>query len=167
MLRPLWPSSIALVLVLGCGGSPGGTQADAASPTPPATPDAEPNDEGAAAARAGGDEAAAGAEPRPPGPPAGPGGADELPRLEGSDDAALLAEFGEPTAKKTFTMGECCNELEIELNNTYPPNEGHDDVEIQQWDWDYDGYTLTVWLHRVDDAWRVLETSRYSDDVEF
>jgi hypothetical protein len=31
----------------------------------------------------------------------------------------------------------------------------------------YSGYSLTVWLHQVDGAWQVLETCRYSDDVEF
>jgi hypothetical protein len=103
---------------------------------------------------------------KPPGPPAD-GRPDELHRLEGQPEAALLAELGDPTSKREFSMGECCNEFEIELYNTYPPDAGHERVRIRQWDWDYDGYTLTVWLHERDSAWQVLETSRYGDDVEF
>lgn len=103
---------------------------------------------------------------KPPGPP--PAGApDELHRLEGQPEPAVLAEFGEPTSKREFSMGECCSEFEIELYNTYPPDAGHDGVRIRQWNWDYDGYTLTVWLHARDGVWQVLETSRYTDDVEF
>lgn len=103
-----------------------------------------------------------------PGPPAGPGGADELHRLEGRSEAALLGELGPPDRKHAFVMADCCNEFEIELYNTYPPAGGkHAQVEIRQWTWQYDGYALTVWLHRVNEAWTVLETSRYSDDTEF
>lgn len=92
---------------------------------------------------------------------------DELHRLEGQPGSALLAEFGEPTSKREFSMGECCDEFEIELYNTYPPDAGHEAVRIRQWDWDYDGYTLTAWLHERDGVWQVLETSRYSDEVKF
>jgi hypothetical protein len=114
----------------------------------------------------GGSESAAPGGGRPPGPPPA-GQPDELHRLEGQDEAALLAEFGEPTSKREFSMSECCHEFEIELYNTYPPDKGHENVRIRQWDWDYDGYKLTVWLHERDGKWQVLETSRYGDDVRF
>ena len=103
--------------------------------------------------------------PKPPGPPER--GADELHQLEGLAESVLIGEFGEPTRESEFTMSECCDEFDIELRNTYPEHAGHDDVVIRRRDWDYDGYTLTVWLHEVDGAWKVLETSRYRDDVEF
>ncbi len=64
-------------------------------------------------------------------------------------------------------MGECCSEFEIELYNTYPPNSGHEAVVIRRWDWDFEGYAVTVWFHLDGGAWVVLDTSRYSDDVEF
>ena len=103
--------------------------------------------------------------PKPPGPPER--GADELHQLEGLAESVLIGEFGEPTRESEFTMSECCDEFDIELRNTYPQHAGHDDVVIRRRDWDYDGYTLTVWLHEVDGAWKVLETIRYRDDVEF
>jgi len=157
------------VLALACHDSPTAPPAQADAPKSTAS---ERTDAPAAspphADEAGPDEQAPppSFDPKPPGPPANDG-ADELPRLEGQLERDLLAEFGEPTTKRAFTMAACCTEFEIELHNTYPPHAGHDAVEIHQWDWDYDGYTLTVWLHRVDGEWSVIETSRYSDDVEF
>jgi hypothetical protein len=136
------------LLTLGCDRTaPETSDAPATAPTPAPTP--------------------AAAAPNPPGPPAGPGDVDELHRLEGTSEADVLAEFGAPTSKREFRMADCCHEFEIELYNTYPPDKGHDDVVIREWAWDYDGYALTVWLHEVDGNWKVLETSRYNDDVEF
>ena len=105
-------------------------------------------------------------DPKPPGPPAN-NGVDELHRLEGALETDLLHEFGEPSSRREFPMGECCSEFEIELYNTYPPKAGHDKVVIRQWDWDYEGYTLTVWLHQLEGQWVALETCRYGDGVEF
>ncbi len=79
----------------------------------------------------------------------------------------MLEELGPPTSKRELRMGDCCSEFEIELYNTYPPNAGHEAVVIQQWTWAYDGYAVTLWFHSVEGMWTVLETSRYSDDVEF
>ena len=109
----------------------------------------------------------AGSDAKEPGPPQNEVGADELHRLEGEPESALLAELGQPTRKREFTMSECCTEFSIELYNTYPPDAGHEAVPIHEWTWDYEGYALTVWLHQHEGEWQVLETSRYSDDVEF
>jgi hypothetical protein len=79
----------------------------------------------------------------------------------------VIEELGPPTSKRELRMGDCCTEFEIELYNTYPPNAGHEAVVIQQWTWAYDGYAVTLWFHPVEGTWTVLETSRYSDDVEF
>jgi hypothetical protein len=103
--------------------------------------------------------------PKPPGPPARL--ADELYRLEGQSSGDLLAEFGEPTRTREFTMGQCCENMEIGLRKTYPSNAGHDDVRIRQWDWDYDGYKLTVWLHLRDGVWQVVETLRHVNNIKF
>ncbi|MEZ4383816.1 MAG: hypothetical protein R3A79_20960 [Nannocystaceae bacterium] len=123
----------------------------------PTEPDAS------ASGAAKGDDAAT--PPEVPGPPAS--GVDELPALHGETEAELLARFGAPTSRRTFTMAECCTEFEIELYNTYRPNEGHDAVEIHEWTWAYTGYALTVWFHRQGDAWLALDTSIYDDGVEF
>ncbi len=140
-----WPLLCVLAL-LGCSGPSGTAPADPPNPATPAAP--------------------APAGPKPPGPPSGHG-TDELPRLEGRSEAEILAELGEPTSKRTFAMKDCCHEFEIELYNTYPPNAGHDAVEIHQWTWDYDGYSLTLWFHDKGGGWTVLDTIRYADDVEF
>jgi len=66
-----------------------------------------------------------------------------------------------------MTMGECCHEYQIELYNTYPPKSGHEEVVIHEWTWDFEGYFVTLWFHREGEAWKVLETLRYSDEVEF
>ncbi|MCA9639014.1 MAG: hypothetical protein KC420_23460, partial [Myxococcales bacterium] len=105
------------------------------------------------------------AAPAPPGPPVDD--VDELPELHGKTEADVAARFGEPTSRRSFTMSECCTEFQVELLNTYKPKSGHDDVEIHEWTWAFDGYALTVWFHRQGDAWVALDTCRYSDDVEF
>lgn len=105
------------------------------------------------------------AERDPPGPPVD--GVDKLPHLRGRSQDGVIEELGPPTSKQELRMGDCCSEFEIELYNTYPPNSGHEAVVIQQWTWAYDGYAVTLWFHLVAGTWTVLETSRYSDDVEF
>ncbi len=107
------------------------------------------------------------AEPEEPGPPAARGGTDELHELEGMTEAQLLARFGKPDHERAFEMADCCHEFEIELYNTYPPDKGHDHVQIHEWTWDYDGYKLTVWTHESGDEWVALDTIRYADGVEF
>lgn len=153
-----WPLLGALAL-LGCSGPSGSSGTAVADPPSTVAPAPAP-------ASTVDDPPKGAAQPEPPGPPAGHG-ADELHRLEGRSQAEILAELGEPTSKRTFTMKDCCNEFEIELLNTYPPNAGHDAVVIHEWTWQYDGYALTVWLHDEGRGWKVLETSRYADDVEF
>lgn len=157
--------SIPSLLVLGCSGSSG---VAAEQPAPPASPPAAAAADPVAAPADPAEPAESSAAPagRAPGPPAGHG-ADELHRLEGATEAAVLAEFGEPATRRSFKMKDCCNEFEVELNNTYPPRKKHDDVEIHEWTWRYEGYSLTLWLHDAGKGWEVLETSRYSDDVEF
>jgi hypothetical protein len=149
MLR--WPTPLLLFVACTKTASP---DADAGS-SPPATTASAPA-QATAAAR---DD---------PGPPAGEGGADELHALEGRGEAELVAELGAPDREHEFVMRDCCTEFQIELYNTYPPGVAeHAEVPIREWTWQYDGYALTVWLHRLGDVWTVLETSRYSDDTEF
>lgn len=103
-----------------------------------------------------------------PGPPPPPSHADELHALEGVSADEISRRFGPPTSSRSFTMAECCSEFSIELYNTYRPDDPSTAaVEIQQRDYDYDGYTMTLWLHAPQGSWVVLETSRYGDDVEF
>ena len=100
-------------------------------------------------------------------PPAPTGSPDELPELHGQTDVQILAHMGPPTSKEILTLGDCCSEYDIELYNTYPPNSGHDDLEIARWTWQYDGYTVAIWLHQVEGTWIVLNSVRYSARTEF
>ncbi len=156
--------SMMVALAPSCGGSPAATPGPTASDVRPPEPEPEPKSPAKATTPSEAPAKAAG--PRPPGPPSG--STDELPRLHGASKAVLLEEFGEPTTKREFTMGECCTEFEIELLNTYPKDGRHEAVEIHQWTWVYDDYSLTVWLHDTGwPGWEVLDTIRYLNDVEF
>jgi hypothetical protein len=156
---------VAASLALGCHGSSSDTPQATPGSGAEATANSQPDDE--QPAKPAPSPSAATPQAKPPGPPPGPSGVDELHRLEGQPETAVLAEFGEPSRKREFPMRECCTEFAIELYNTYPPDGGHGDVVIREWTWDYEGYDLTVWLHQREGAWEVLETCRYSDDVEF
>ena len=104
----------------------------------------------------------------PPGPPAGGSGADELGYLEGDTQAQVIESLGEPAGRGEFAMSECCSEFEVELHNTYRPGDPNNvNVRIRQLDWAYDGYRVTVWFHQPAGEWVALETSRYSDGIEF
>jgi hypothetical protein len=103
---------------------------------------------------------------REPGPPQG--GVDELRALEGKPLDDVRTELGPPHSEREFAMRDCCHEFEIELYNTYPPDEpAHAEVKIRECTWKYDGYSVTAWSHFVGDLWIVLDTSRYADGVEF
>ncbi|MCA9654453.1 MAG: hypothetical protein KC501_31330 [Myxococcales bacterium] len=146
---------LALMSTLGCTSSQPATDGSA---SPPPSDDAKGPDPSVSATPSPGTR-------KEPGPPSG--NTDKLTRLVGVGEAALLAEFGEPSSTRSFTMGDCCNEFEIELYNTYPPGKGHDAVEIHEYTWAYDGYLLTVWLHDPGKGWEVLNTLLYGDTVEF
>ena len=100
-------------------------------------------------------------------PPAPTGAPDELPELHGQTDAQILKHMGPPASKEALTMGDCCNEYDVELLNTYPPGQGHDAVEIERWTWIYDGYVVALWFHQVDGTWTVLDTVRYGEGTQF
>jgi hypothetical protein len=57
-------------------------------------------------------------------------------------------------------------ELRIELLNTYPlPASTRVDI-IEQF-WDHGGYHTTLWFHRLEGAWVVLDGLVYDAGVEF
>lgn len=147
--------AILVILVVGACSKSGPPDADAPRSDPPPALDPGPASDNPL-------------PPSEPGPPRRPGGTDELKHLEGKGEDALKAELGEPTGTREFVMRDCCHEFEIELYNTYPPDDPKNaDVQIRQWTWTYDGYAVTVWLHQVEGKWVALDTIRYADDVEF
>lgn len=157
--------AIALLPLAGCDKA----GSDGSGPPPKPDTSVVPDDANDANAPQPADQnpAAPEAKVEVPGPPAGHGGTDELKALEGLSEAKLVTRFGKPTHERTFKMADCCHEFEIELYNTYPPKKGHDEVQIHEWTWDYEGYRLTVWTHLAGADWVALDTIRYSNDVEF
>lgn len=93
---------------------------------------------------------------------------DSLPDLNGLTPDALTERFGPPTQRESFALGDRPDEFRIRLQNTYPlTDSGNATVEIQEWTWERDPCRLTVWFHRVDGAWQVLENLRWHRDAEF
>lgn len=158
------PALLAILQLGACGGACGGQSEGAPAPPRPSepAPRERPTDpEPPAEAPAG--RGVLRAEPGPP-----EGGVDELPRLHGRAEADLVTELGEPDHRREFTMADCCTEFTVELLNTYPAERPENaDVPIRELTWDYDGYHLTVWLHRPEGRWIALDTIRYSDGVDF
>lgn len=92
----------------------------------------------------------------------------EVPELHGQSDAAVLEILGDPNQKYEFTMDKAIGEFRVELYNTYPsgsPN--NQNVEIREWTWVYQDHKLTLWLHRPNGSWVVLNTCRYRNGVVF
>lgn len=135
------------------------TNAEDANPTSKTGPQATGDDGAAAPAPT------PAADKRPPGPPVDD--VDELPELEGKSPDEVVGRLGPFDATKNFVMADCCHEFEIELYNTYPPGEGHDEVAIRRLDWAFDGYAVSVWFHKPEGEWVALDTCRYGDNVEF
>lgn len=94
-------------------------------------------------------------------------GLDALYVLNGKTEAEVISLYGQPAGKKTFKMADCCHEFEIELYNTYPPNKGHDAVEIHEMTWHDGTNRLTVWAHHPKSDWVILDTLCYSEGDEF
>ena len=92
----------------------------------------------------------------------------DVPELEGLREAQIRERLGTPTDSREFTMAECCDEMRIELHETYPP--GAPDastITIRELTWDRVGHTTVAWLHRRDGTWIVLDTLRYPEGTAF
>ncbi|MCA9195260.1 MAG: hypothetical protein KDB03_25990 [Planctomycetales bacterium] len=93
---------------------------------------------------------------------------EKLPRLHGQTERSVLNRLGKPDQKYEFTMDDAVGEFRIELYNTYPPNSPNNStVEIRELTWEYPRYKLTVWLHRPNGTWTVLDTCRYRNGIMF
>lgn len=99
-------------------------------------------------------------------------GVGEMPELHGLSEEEVVAVLGPPDTERELTLhaGETLDEFHIEVNNTYRP--GDPTIEgriIRDLQWDREGYREAVFLHEpVPGAgWIVLESVRWSDNVEF
>jgi hypothetical protein len=88
--------------------------------------------------------------------------------LHGLTEAEMKDSFGPADKSRDFVMGDCCHEFEIELYNTYPPDEPeHADVQIRERSWHIGDHILTAWFHQEDDEWVVLNTHLWHKHTEF
>ena len=93
---------------------------------------------------------------------------ESVPSLHGMTAPAIISQLGEPDEKYQFTMDECGDEFRVTLFNTYPPGLANlSSIEIQEWTWRYSRHRLTVWLHKPNEAWVVLDSCRYKNGVMF
>jgi len=87
---------------------------------------------------------------------------NRLPELLGLGVAELVKRLGPPEHKELFRLSERQDEFHIELQNTYPltvPENAN--LELQEWSWSQGDCRLTVWLHRVEGAWRSFDNVRW------
>jgi hypothetical protein len=93
---------------------------------------------------------------------------ETLPQHHGKSSAAILTELGPPATATTFTMAECVGELRVQLFNVYPLDRpGNAEVHIEERTWHDGSYRITLWLHKVQDEWRVLDSCRWHRDTHF
>jgi len=99
-------------------------------------------------------------------------GVEEMTELHGLPEEEVVARLGAPDAEIELTLhaGETLDEFHIEVNNTYRPEDPATEGRIiRDLRWDRDGFTEAVFLHEPvpGEGWVVLESVRWSDDVEF
>ena len=93
---------------------------------------------------------------------------EKIPRLHGKSLAVVVNELGDPNHTVEFPMSEAVGEFRVELYNTYPPSDPSTAaVRIKELQWDRPGYHITVWFHKIIQEWRVLDTCRWKEGVQF
>lgn len=93
---------------------------------------------------------------------------EEVATLHGQTDSAIFGKLGAPSYEHKFTMDEMLGEFQIELYNTYPPDSPNNpNVEIRECTWEYSRHRLTIWFHKPNGSWVVLDTCRYQNGVVF
>ncbi|HVX83500.1 MAG TPA: hypothetical protein VH253_01660 [Phycisphaerae bacterium] len=91
-----------------------------------------------------------------------------LPEYDGQTRTAVEAILGRPGRTDTFPMSQAVGEFRVPLLNTYPrSNPANAKVMIEESWWDDGDYWITLWFHRVNGQWVVLDSCRWRKDVEF
>jgi hypothetical protein len=96
------------------------------------------------------------------------GPVDRVALLHGRTMRQIETELGPPNSTYEFSIGGSLDEFRCELMNVYPPHHPRSaGVRITEWTWQYAGFTVTLWFHRVDAEWIVLDSCRWKDGVAF
>ncbi len=93
-----------------------------------------------------------------------------LPQYHGKSEQQIITRIGQPIREDQFgipVQGQLDN-FRGPLHNTYPPDRpANADVRIRELTWRDGAFYVTVWLHRVDGDWLVLDTCRWHEGVQF
>lgn len=97
------------------------------------------------------------------------GAATNASRLHGLKETQLFERLGIPKRTNEFTMDRVgASEFRIELFNFYPPGRPENsNTVIREYTWEYFRYRLTVWLHKPNDDWLVLDTCVDVPDAQY
>ena len=92
----------------------------------------------------------------------------ELPHYIGQSRSSVVARLGDPDHIERFAMKDAAGEFRVGLQNTYPLTDAANaGVEIEELWWDDEQYWITLWFHKVDGEWVVLDTCRWRKDIVF
>jgi hypothetical protein len=94
--------------------------------------------------------------------------AQKVTKYAGRTFDQVVSDLGQPARTDSFKLGQALDEMRGPLQNTFPLDKpGNKDIEIKEATWEDGDYYLTVWFHKVDDAWVVIEGVRWHKNVRF
>ena len=92
----------------------------------------------------------------------------KMPELQGLSIDQALHQYGKPEKDYSFRMKEPLHEFRVELLNFYPQDQPENrEVEIRELWWKDGDYHITVWFHQIQGQWKVLDTRRWHQDIDF
>ncbi len=91
-----------------------------------------------------------------------------LPDLAGLTEEQVKSRYGPASHEYSFKMSAPMDEMRAPLLNKYPPGTpGRETIRIREIHWKDGEYSITVWFHRIDDRWVVLDACRWHTSIRF
>jgi hypothetical protein len=88
--------------------------------------------------------------------------------LRGLTQDLVRARFGSPSQEESFRVEERQGEFYGPIANTYPTTDPQNrNVPLEQWTWRSGDCFLTVWFHRREGVWSVLDDFYWHKDAAF
>lgn len=88
--------------------------------------------------------------------------------LKGLTENQVRVRFGPPTRRESFRVEERGGEFYVGIQHAYPTTERKNrDVPIEEWTWTSGDCILTVWFHRPQGHWQVLDDVYWHKDTAF
>lgn len=93
---------------------------------------------------------------------------EKLIELHGLPLTNILEDFGRPIEEELFLMEDGITEFRVELLNIYPPeNPDNNNVEIKELSWNQGEFIITLWFHKKNHDWVVVDSRKWYEDVDF